>query len=134
MVRVRAMKVERIAEELPPVEVYGDDGGDALIVGWGSTYGAIREAVNRLREEGLRVGHAHVRWLSPLQPGLEEALARYRRVIVPELNLGQLVRVIRERFLIDAIALTKVQGQPFKAAQLVERIRASLADETGSEQ
>jgi 2-oxoglutarate ferredoxin oxidoreductase subunit alpha len=129
MVRVRASKVEKVADEIPPPEVFGDGAGEALVVGWGSTFGSIREAVIRLRRDGHKVGHMHLRWLNPLPPGVGEILERYDRVIVPELNLGQLVRVLRERFLVDAIPISKVQGQPFKAQQLTERIRSLLGAE-----
>jgi 2-oxoglutarate ferredoxin oxidoreductase subunit alpha len=126
MVRIRAAKVERVAEDLAPAEVYGDREGEGLVVGWGSTYGAIRESVVRLRRAGRKVGHLHLRWLNPLPPGVEEILARYGKVMVPELNLGQLVRVLRDRFLVDAVAVSRVPGQPFKAEQRTERLRAIL--------
>ena len=131
MVRVRAAKIEGIASELEPATVYGAESGDAIVVGWGSTFGSIREAVSRLAGDGMSVGQMHLRWLNPLPPGVGEILARYRRVIVPELNLGQLVRVLRDRFLVDAISISKVQGQPFKVEQLVDRIRATVLQGAG---
>jgi 2-oxoglutarate ferredoxin oxidoreductase subunit alpha len=132
MTETRAAKVERIAREFPPVDVEGDaaeDGeGDVLVVGWGSTYGAIKKAVAQANERGRRVGHAHLRWLNPLPPGLAEAMARYRHVLVPELNHGQLVRVLRERFLVPARSLAKIQGLPFTGRE-VEAAVAALAAE-----
>ncbi len=128
MTETRAAKVARIAEDFGPVEVEGDlapDGdGDVLVVGWGSTYGAIKKAVEDVRARGLRVGHAHLRWLNPLPPGLGDAIGRYRRVLVPELNGGQLVHVLRDHFLVDAVGLSKVQGLPFSARE----IEASIVD------
>ena len=128
MTETRAAKVARIAQDFPPVEVEGDaaedGGGDVLVVGWGSTYGAIRKAVEGARADGLRVGHVHLRWLNPLSPGLAEAIARYRHVLVPELNGGQLVRVLRDRFLVPAQSLSKVRGLPFTARE----IEAALHD------
>ena len=123
MSRVRASKVERIADELDPPEVAGADSGDALVVGWGSTYGSIAASVRDLNAEGLSVGHVHLRWLNPLPPGLDELFARYEKIIVPELNLGQLVRVLRDRFLIDAVPVSKIEGQPFKVNELTARIK-----------
>ena len=129
MTETRAEKVERIAASFPPVEVEGDAAGDVLVVGWGSTYGAIKKAVGQARERGLTVGHAHLRWLNPLPPGLAEAVGQYRHVLVPELNGGQLVRVLRERFLVPARSLAKVQGLPFTAreieAEITELVRGA---------
>ena len=124
MTETRADKVARIVDAFPPVEVEGDDAGDVLVVGWGSTYGALKKAVQDVRADGLRVGHVQLRWLNPLPPGLAEALARYDRVLVPELNNGQLVHVLRDRFLVDAVSLAKVQGLPFQARE----VRAAILD------
>ena len=123
MIRTRASKVERVADDLDPVEVCGAESGDVLVVGWGSTYGAIQAAIRELNAGGLSVGHAHLRWLNPLPPGLDELFSKYERIVVPELNMGQLVRVIRDQFLIDAIPINRVYGQPFKTKELVEEIR-----------
>jgi 2-oxoglutarate/2-oxoacid ferredoxin oxidoreductase subunit alpha len=118
MTRLRAEKVARIVREIPPTEVHGDPEGETLVIGWGSTYGAITVGVERARASGRRVGHVHLRWLNPLPDDLGEILSRFEHVLVPELNAGQLVRVLRERFLIPARPLTKVQGLPFKAAEI----------------
>jgi 2-oxoglutarate ferredoxin oxidoreductase subunit alpha len=118
MTDTRAAKVARVAQSVAPVEVEGDPDGDVLVVGWGSTYGAITSAVRRVRGRGMRVGHVHLRWLNPLPRGLAEALQGYRRVLVPELNAGQLVRILRAEFLVDAESLSKVQGLPFKAREI----------------
>ena len=124
MTETRAAKIERIAADFPAVEVEGDDAGDVLVVGWGSTYGAITKAVADARTRGLRVGHAHLRWLNPLPPGLAEAIGRFDHVLVPELNNGQLVRILRERFLVPARSLAKIQGLPFQARE----VEAAIVD------
>ena len=125
MVRMRQAKVEGVANGLPPIEVAGDQEGDVLVITWGSTRGAATLAVERARARGQRVGHIHLRWLFPFAPGLGEAIARFRRVVVPELNNGQLVRIIRDRFLVDAEPLLKVQGLPFKAREIETAIRGA---------
>ena len=128
MTETRADKVARIADAFPPVEVEGDDAGDVLVVGWGSTYGAIKKAVQTVRAGGLRVGHVQLRWLNPLSPGLAEAVGRYDHVLVPELNGGQLVHVLRDRFLVDAISLAKVQGLPFQAREVEAAIYGVMSE------
>jgi 2-oxoglutarate ferredoxin oxidoreductase subunit alpha len=122
MVDARAAKVARVARDIPPLEVHGSQSGDLLVVGWGSTYGAIDEAVWQATCAGARVGHLHLRHLNPFAADLGEVLGRYRTVLVPELNLGQLSRLLRERYLIDAAPLAKVQGRPFTAAEVYTRI------------
>jgi 2-oxoglutarate ferredoxin oxidoreductase subunit alpha len=121
MIRVRARKIAGITREIPPTEVFGPDAGDLLLLGWGSTYGAIRQAVTELGAAGHRVAHAHVRHLNPLPPDLGDILRRYGTVLVPEMNLGQLVRLVRAEYLVDAIGFNKVQGRPFKVSELVAR-------------
>src|SRR5690606_23792229 len=105
----------------------GDDSGKLLVLGWGSTYGAIRAAVRRARQAGLSVSHAHVRYLNPLPSNLAEVLGRFDKVLVPELNLGQLARVLRAELEVKVDSFTKIQGQPFQIAELEARIRAELA-------
>src|SRR5690606_17885724 len=109
MVRVRAEKVERVAQEAGPLDLYGDEEGDVLLVGWGGSFGALRQAAARLRERGARVSHVQIRYLHPLNPRLEALLGGFRRVLVAELNLGQLLLVLRATYLVDAIGLNKVQ-------------------------
>jgi 2-oxoglutarate ferredoxin oxidoreductase subunit alpha len=122
MVETRAAKVARVARELPPLEVCGAASGALLVVGWGSTHGAIEQAVEQAYAAGVGVGHVHLRHLNPLPADLGTVLGRYSRVLVPELNLGQLSRLLRERYLVDAISLGKVQGRPFKVAEIYHRI------------
>jgi 2-oxoglutarate ferredoxin oxidoreductase subunit alpha len=122
MVRVRAEKVERVALSYAPTEVHGEREGDVLVVGWGSTYGAIAQAVERLRAQGRRISHVHLRHLNPLPPDLEDLLRAFRRVVVPELNLGQLQMLLRSRYLVDARGIHKVQGKPFRVSELVAQL------------
>jgi 2-oxoglutarate ferredoxin oxidoreductase subunit alpha len=121
MVRTRQAKVDGIARSLPPLEV-DDPTGDAkvLIVGWGSTYGPIGAACRRVRRAGLTVAQAHLRHLNPLPADLGDILHRYERVIVPEMNLGQLAMLLRARYLVDVIGYNQVRGMPFRAAELAE--------------
>jgi 2-oxoglutarate/2-oxoacid ferredoxin oxidoreductase subunit alpha len=126
MVHLRAEKVARIARDLPPLEVEGADRGDLLVVGWGGTFGAIHTAVTEARADGLDVSSIHLRHLHPFPPNLGDVLSRFRRVLVAELNAGQLWRVLRAEFLIPAELLSKVQGQPFKVAEIRARIEAML--------
>jgi len=124
MSRVRASKIAAIADDIPPAKVEGSELGEVLVIGWGSTYGAISEAVQTLNAEGVSAGHLHLRWINPLPKDIDKVLKRFKHVIVVEMNLGQLVRVLRDRFLVDAVPLNKIQGQPFKIRELLEPIRA----------
>ncbi len=124
MCRVRAEKIERIADFVDEQKIEeGADSGKLLVLGWGSTYGAIREAVRRCRARGLDVSHAHVRYLNPLPRNLGEVLSRFDRILVPELNLGQLSSLLRSRYLVPAESYAKVQGQPFRITEIESKIR-----------
>ena len=127
MVRLRAAKVDGIAASIPEV-VVDDPGGDAslLVLGWGSTYGPITAGVRRVRAAGGSVAQAHLRHLNPFPRNLGEVLRRYDRVLVPEMNLGQLALLLRARYLVDAVSVTQVSGAPFKAAQLAAAITAAM--------
>lgn len=122
MVEVRAAKVARVAQDIPPLHVDGAQSGDLLVVGWGSTYGAIEQAVVQAHDQGMGVGHLHLRHLNPFPADLDGVLKRFRRVLVPELNLGQLARLLRERCLVDVVQLNKVQGRPLTVAEIYQRI------------
>jgi 2-oxoglutarate/2-oxoacid ferredoxin oxidoreductase subunit alpha len=122
MVRLRAAKVEAVGQEVPDIVPAGDPDGDLLIVAWGSTYGAITAAMQSQRAKGRRIGHAHLRFLNPLPRNLGELFGRYRKVLVPEMNMGQLVLLLRAKYLLDAEAYNKIQGQPFKVSELENKI------------
>ncbi|HMB54078.1 MAG TPA: 2-oxoglutarate ferredoxin oxidoreductase subunit alpha, partial [Thermoanaerobaculia bacterium] len=127
MTDLRAEKVARVARELPPLEVDGDpDGGPLLVVGWGSTEGSITGAVNAARGEGLGVSRLHLRWLNPLPNDLGEVLARYDRVLVPEMNMGQLSMLLRARYLVDVVSYPKVEGRPFFRDEILTKIKELL--------
>jgi 2-oxoglutarate ferredoxin oxidoreductase subunit alpha len=130
MVQRRAAKIAGIAKDIPLLEVDDpDDGGaDLLVLGWGSTYGSIGAALQLVRAQGKRVAHAHVTHLFPFPSNLGDVLRRYPKVIVPELNLGQLSKLVRAEFLVDAKSVSKVQGQPFKAAEIEVAILEALED------
>jgi len=123
MIRIREEKVRRVANDIPLAETSGDSEGDLLVLGWGSTYGAINGAVRRARKDGLGVGMLHLRHLNPFPRNLGEVLARYRRVLIPENNTGQLALLIQGRFLREVIQLNKIQGQPFKESEVLDKIR-----------
>ncbi len=124
MVRTRQAKVDRVAAALPPLAV-DDPSGDArvLVLGWGSTYGPIGAAVRRVRRSGVPIAQAHLRHLNPFPGDLGAVLNRYDRVVIPEMNLGQLAMMIRAKYLIDAISITQVRGLPFKAEELAEMLQ-----------
>jgi 2-oxoglutarate ferredoxin oxidoreductase subunit alpha len=126
MVRLRAAKVEAIAQDVPDVVPAGDPEGDLLLVGWGSTYGPITAALRAQREKKRKIGHVHLRHLNPLPRNLGSVLKRYKRVVVPEMNMGQLVWVLRARYLVDAEGFNKIQGKPFKQAEIEAKIEEVL--------
>ena len=126
MTRLRAEKVAKIADEIPPLEVDHEDGAEVLVLGWGSSFGTIRAAVRRVRLKGKKVASAHLFHLNPLPHNTGEVLRSYRKVVVPEMNMGQLVKIIRAEFLVDADSVTKAEGLPFFAeeleAEILERV------------
>src|ERR1044071_8704474 len=126
MMRIRARKGAGIAREIPPTEVGGAREGDVLVVGWGGTYGALAGAIQELTARGKAVGHVQLRHLNPLPPDLADVFARFQKILVPELNLGQLVKILRAEFLVDAVGMNKVQGRPFKISELVTRVQRML--------
>jgi 2-oxoglutarate ferredoxin oxidoreductase subunit alpha len=117
---LRARKVAGIAADIPPLEVFGPEQGDLLILGWGSTYGVLRSAVERMVAEGRSVAHAHLRYLNPFPANTADVLARYRTVLVPEINLGQLAFIIRGTYLVDAQSYNRMRGKPFRISEIVD--------------
>ena len=126
MVRTRAEKVEGIAQDIPEIVPEGDQSGDLLIVAWGSTAGPITAAMKPMREKGHRIGHVHLRYLNPLPRNLGDILKRYKKVLVPEMNMGQLVMILRAKFLVDAESYGKIQGKPFKQSEIEAKIEELL--------
>ncbi len=122
MTKLRAEKVANVATELPPLEVDADEGAELLIVGWGSTFGVIGAAARRVRNRGLKVATAHLRHLEPLPTNAGEVLRAYPKVLVPELNTGQLLSILRDKFLVDAVGFNKVEGLPILAEELEQAI------------
>ncbi len=127
MTHLRAEKVDRIADSLAPTEIHGDGEGDLLVVGWGGTYGAITSAVKAMQAEGFSISSLHLRHLNPLPKDLGDIISRFKKVIVPELNLGQLSLILRAKYLVNAIPLTKVQGKPFKVSELRDAFHKELS-------
>ena len=126
MVRIRAAKVAAVVQDIPNVLPEGDPSGDLLVVSWGSTAGSITAAVKAARARGCRIGHLHLRYLNPLPGNVGEILKRYKKVLVPELNMGQLLWVLRAKYLVDAVGLNKIQGRPFKQAELEQKFDEML--------
>ncbi|HYA62588.1 MAG TPA: 2-oxoacid:acceptor oxidoreductase subunit alpha [Candidatus Sulfotelmatobacter sp.] len=126
MVRIRAAKVDAITQDIPHAMPVGDPEGDLLIVSWGSTCGAIMQSVKAQRALGRKIGHLHLRYLNPLPSNVGDILKRYKKVLVPELNMGQLVWVLRAKYLVNAVGLNKIQGRPFKQAELDQKIEEML--------
>lgn len=126
MVNLRAQKVESIAREFPAMEIYGDTTGDLLVLGWGSTFGAIRAAVEKLRDEGMSVSHAQLRWVNPFPSDLGGILVKFQKILIPELNTGQLIKLIRSEFLIGAVGLNLSTGKPFTRSQIIEKIKSII--------
>ena len=126
MVKLRQEKVDRIQNDIPETEVFGANHGDLLVLSWGGTFGACRSAVESMQEEGLNVSHVHLRWISPLPKDLGEILIHFKNVLVPEINLGQLLRLIRAEYLVDAQGLNLVRGRPIGAGKIIETVKKIL--------
>jgi 2-oxoglutarate ferredoxin oxidoreductase subunit alpha len=126
MIRTRAQKVANIANDIPPLAVTGPAEGDVLVIGWGGTYGALATAVERSIRKGYKVAHAHLRYLNPMPKNTGDVLKRYKKVLVPELNAGQLLVLLRSKFLVDAVGLNKVQGKPFLVSEIEEKVEQLL--------
>jgi 2-oxoglutarate ferredoxin oxidoreductase subunit alpha len=122
MVKIRQAKIEGIAQDLPPAQVAGDPSGKLLVVGWGGTYGAIRTAVENKQREGKSVSHLHLKYIYPFQQNIGEILHNFEQILVPELNLGQLSKLLRAKYLLPIVSLNKVQGLPFKAGEIEDKI------------
>ncbi|NBC02813.1 MAG: 2-oxoacid:acceptor oxidoreductase subunit alpha [Bacteroidetes bacterium] len=128
MTLIREEKVDKIADNIPLQTIdSGNDEGDILVLGWGSTYGAIRTAVGELRNEGFDISHAHIKYLNPFPKNLEEMISRFDKILVPEMNSGQLVRLIRDKFMVPAVGISKVKGRPFFVDELKRKINDTIS-------
>jgi 2-oxoglutarate ferredoxin oxidoreductase subunit alpha len=127
MVKLRAEKVAGIVKDIPPSQVYGEKKGKLLIVGWGSTHGSIRAAVERKLAKGKSVAHLHIQYLNPFPGDLKKIFNNYEKILVPEMNLGQLIKLIRAEYLVPAIGLNKVQGLPFATSEIEAKIDEMLS-------
>ncbi len=126
MVRTRTEKIKNAVNDVPDLKIDGDDEGELLVIGWGGTYGAITEAIMRVRKNGYKVSQAHLKYLNPLPKNTGEILKRFKTILIPELNLGQLARYLKSEYLIDVVQLNKIQGLPFKASEIESKIVSLL--------
>ena len=126
MTDMRAWKIENIANDIDPLEINGDISSDTLILGWGSTFGGITQAVNRLNSKGVKVASAHFTHVNPFPDNTAEVLSQFKNIIVPELNTGQLSKLLRARYLVDTVGINKVEGLPFTAQELEEKIESLI--------
>ncbi len=126
MCRLRAEKIQRIQQDIPPTAIAGEESGDLLVLGWGGTYGVLTAAVQTAQKRGHKVSHVHLRHLCPLPADLGDIMSRFKQVLIPEINLGQLLKVIRAEYLVDAKGYNEVRGLPFKVQSLVKAIEDTL--------
>jgi 2-oxoglutarate ferredoxin oxidoreductase subunit alpha len=126
MVKLRQEKIDRVVNDVPVLEVMGEKSGKVLVLGWGSTYGSISSAVEKMQHEGKSVSAAHLRYLNPFPRNLGEVLAGFETVIIPEMNLGQLCTMIRAKYLVDAVPFSKVKGRPFQIREIVRKVEEYL--------
>ena len=128
MVEIRQKRIDGIANSIPDQEVFGDESGDLLVLGWGSTYGSIRTAVEHMRDKGYSVSHAHLRYVNPVPKNLEQVLRKFKKVILPEINTGQLAMILRSKYLMDIEPFSKVRGRPISVADLEDKIESSIKE------
>jgi 2-oxoglutarate ferredoxin oxidoreductase subunit alpha len=126
MVLLRQEKVDRAVADIPPVEIFGERTGKVLVLGWGSTYGSITSAVEKMQNEGKSVSSAHLRHLNPFPKNLGEVLSGFETVIIPEMNLGQLCTMIRAKYMVPAVPFSKVKGRPFQIREIVRKVEEYL--------
>ena len=122
----RQEKVNRVQNDIGNTKVFGESSGELLILSWGGTFGACRSAAETLQENGKKISHVHVRWISPLPKDLGEILIQFKNILIPEINLGQFLRLIRSEYLVDAKGLNLVRGRPIGAATIVEAVNKTL--------
>ena len=127
MVKLRQEKIDKIADYIPLQEIdNGPESGKILVLGWGSTFGAIKSAINVLVDEGHAVSHAHLRYLRPLPKNLGDIIKKFDKVLIPEINNGQLIKIIRDQYMVDAIGYNKIMGIPITSTEMIEEVRELL--------
>ena len=131
MINLRAQKIKNIENDIPDLEVDGEQQGELLVLGWGGTYGAIKEAVIKSRAQGMKVSQAHLQYVNPFPKNTGEVLKRFNKVLIPEINLGQLAKLIRSEYLVDAIQFNVVRGLPFRVSDILEKIKETLGGKNG---
>jgi 2-oxoglutarate ferredoxin oxidoreductase subunit alpha len=131
MIRLRTEKVKGIVNDIPDLKIDGEKEGDLLVLGWGSTYGSIKDAVNKARNSGLKLSQAHLRYLNPMPKNTGQVLNSFKKILVPEINLGQLAQVLRSEFLIPVEQLNRVRGLPLKVNDILEKINSLLGGGNG---
>lgn len=132
MVRTRAQKIKHIETDIPDLEVRGEQSGDLLVLGWGGTYGSITEAITHVRAKGYKVSQAHLKYLNPMPKNMAEVFGKFKKIVIPEINLGQLAHIIKAEYLIPVESLTKVEGLPFKSSEIEEKIISILGGKNGN--
>jgi 2-oxoglutarate ferredoxin oxidoreductase subunit alpha len=128
MTEYRKAKVDNLAQVLPGVEVNGKESNKILVISWGGTYGAVKGAVDRMIADGKPVSGVNLRWVWPFPPNLGEIISRFDKVLVPELNMGQLSLMLRAKFLVDVQSLSKVQGDPFREYEVIDKVNEMLGE------
>ena len=128
MVNLRQKKVDVIAKDIPKSKLFGKNQGDILVLGWGGTHGAIRSAVEMAQEQGFSVSHLHLRYINPLPIDLNEIIVKFKKILIPELNLGQLAMIIRSKYLIDAISINKIEGKPLSKLEIYNQINKIIKE------
>ena len=129
MVKMRDAKVKKIQDDIPDLEVFGDEDADLLVAAWGGTYGSVKEAVANLRRKGHKIAQVHFKYLNPFPKNTKDVLTKYKQILVPERNLGQLSKMLKSEFLVEVIQLNKVQGSPFKSSEIETKIISILGGE-----
>ncbi len=130
MVKLRQEKVDKIADYIPLQKLdSGPEKGELLVLGWGSTFGSIKTAVSELQKEGLSISHAHLRYIRPFPKNLGQILKNFKQVLIPELNNGQLIKIVRDQYLVDAIGYNKIMGIPFTRHELKQKMREMVDDD-----
>ncbi len=131
MINLRAQKIKNIENDIPDLEVDGEQQGELLVLGWGGTYGAIKEAVIKSRASGLKVSQAHLQYVNPFPKNTGDVLKKFNKVLIPEINLGQLAKLIRSEYLVDAVQFNVVRGLPFRVSDILEKIKETLGGKNG---